>query len=96
MALRVHTIVSVFSYSCILRNKAVADGAIVGILCPHVHTRVAKFSFGVKSMSSYNPANLEHARRSNQCIQFLNGDLRLPGGFETLLRKVRSDVFVDD
>lgn len=68
-------------------NKAVADGAIVGILCPHVHTRVAKFSFGVKSMSSYNPANLEHARRSNQCIQFLNGDLGLPGGFETLLRK---------
>ncbi|KXN81408.1 Heat shock 70 kDa protein 12B [Leucoagaricus sp. SymC.cos] len=68
-------------------NKVVPDGALVGYLRPIVHSRVAKYSFGIKLKKIYNPAIPEHLERSKDCIQCLDGEVRIPGGFELLLKK---------
>ncbi|KAJ3575398.1 hypothetical protein NP233_g1120 [Leucocoprinus birnbaumii] len=74
-------------------NKAVADGAIVGLLRPKVRTRIAKYSYGVRSTVPYIPHKKSHLERSSQCVKFLGGDPGLSGSFGLLLEKVGTKVF---
>ncbi|KXN81415.1 Heat shock 70 kDa protein 12B [Leucoagaricus sp. SymC.cos] len=68
-------------------NKVVPDGALVGYLRPTVHTRVAKYSYGVRVITPYNPTRPEHLKRSSRCVPFLDGHLGLYDGFDCLLQK---------
>ena len=69
------------------RNKAVSDGAIVNSLHRTVRTRVAKYSYGVRSIMKFDPLNPEHPKRSHKCVAFMNGTRGLTGHFGMLLQK---------
>ncbi|KAJ3575399.1 hypothetical protein NP233_g1121 [Leucocoprinus birnbaumii] len=51
-------------------NKAVPDGAIISSLRSTVRTRVARYSFGVRSTVKYNAKIPEHRNRYDKCVEF--------------------------
>ena len=83
------------SYSPILvslilfrRNKAVADGAVSFYLDRRVSVRVAKNTYGVECVTSFDPANIEHLVRSNTKFTGLSGQQYIRNKFTAILAKV--------
>lgn len=70
------------------RSKAVPDGAIAGYLRPVIYSRVAKYTYGIRSNIIYDANKTEHKNRLSQRFTLLCGEMRLPGGFWTILKKV--------
>ncbi|KAK0448954.1 uncharacterized protein EV420DRAFT_1566356 [Desarmillaria tabescens] len=68
-------------------NKAVADGAVSFYLDRFVSTRVARFHYGVKVHTEYDPANVEHQRRRNKTYPGISGELKLDDQYDTILAK---------
>ena len=71
--------------------KAVADGAVSFFIDHHVMARVAKISYGAPCSRTYNASEPEHLKRASTRYQRPSGDYSLPGGFSTILPKVRGD-----
>lgn len=69
--------------------KAVADGAVSFFIDHHVMARVAKISYGAPCSRTYNASDPEHVKRSEHRYMRPSGDYSLPGGFSTILPKVR-------
>ncbi|KAF9449853.1 hypothetical protein P691DRAFT_790221 [Macrolepiota fuliginosa MF-IS2] len=68
-------------------NKAVPDGAIAGLLKPTVHTRVARYTFGIRCNTLYDPSKEEHIKRSADRITLPGGEIKISGGFWSILSK---------
>ncbi|SJL14079.1 uncharacterized protein ARMOST_17534 [Armillaria ostoyae] len=69
-------------------NKAVADGSISFYLDHFVTSRVAKYGYGLAVRRQFDPTNVEHQqRRSKTFISNSDGELKLPGGYDTILAK---------
>ena len=69
----------------ILRNKAVADGAVSFCIDHYVTARVSKFAFGTDCIDYYDANNPEHTSRSHMKFIDLSGDVMLRGLFTTIL-----------
>lgn len=72
----------------LVRNKAVADGAVSFYLDHFVAMRVAKFSYGARCFRIYDAKNREHAQRSLSAYVGVDGKKHIPNGFEVVLHKV--------
>lgn len=70
--------------------KAVADGAASFYLDHYVTARVSKVAYGVKSYMVYNASNQEHYKRREKLVYEKFGDVLVPDGFVTMVKKVRS------
>ncbi|KAK0222701.1 hypothetical protein EDD85DRAFT_860799 [Armillaria nabsnona] len=68
-------------------NKAVADGAVSFYLDHFVSTRVAKFHYGIKVWTTYDPTNVEHQRRRNKTYLSDSGKLKVNDQYDTILAK---------
>ncbi|KAI6108534.1 hypothetical protein EV401DRAFT_2076832 [Pisolithus croceorrhizus] len=68
-------------------SKAVADGAVSYYLDRLVSGRAATFTYGVPCSCSYVPHDAEHISRRSTAFTGLNGDLRLPNAFGSVLAK---------
>ncbi|KAJ3569485.1 hypothetical protein NP233_g5017 [Leucocoprinus birnbaumii] len=70
-----------------LLNKAVADGAIAGVLDRPVRSRISRNAFGVECGIIYDSMLKDHVKRRSQCVEMLSGEMAIPNGFNLLLRK---------
>ncbi|KAF7760395.1 hypothetical protein Agabi119p4_11071 [Agaricus bisporus var. burnettii] len=68
-------------------SKAVPDGAIAGYLRPVIYSRIAKYTYGIRSNIIYDATKKGHKDRLSQRFTLLCGEMRLPGGFWTILKK---------
>ncbi|KAI6156475.1 hypothetical protein EDD17DRAFT_1845061 [Pisolithus thermaeus] len=68
-------------------SKAVADGAVSYYLDRLVSGRAARFTYGVPCSRLYVPHDAEHVSRRSTAFTALNGDLRLPNAFGSVLTK---------
>ncbi|KIL60592.1 hypothetical protein M378DRAFT_83572 [Amanita muscaria Koide BX008] len=68
-------------------NKAVADGAASYYLDHYVTARVSKYSYGLMINTIFDPTNPEHAHRRNTRFMDADGKYKIPGGFDTILKK---------
>ncbi len=75
-------------YSRSYRNKAVADGAISFYIHNIVSARVAKYTYGLKIHTIFNPLNPEHARRKLHVFTRPDGEKALGGQYAIILPKV--------
>ncbi|KIL60590.1 hypothetical protein M378DRAFT_914269 [Amanita muscaria Koide BX008] len=79
--------VSIIRADTIHLNKAVADGAVSYYLDHYVTSRVSKYSYGISVNVLFNPTDPEHARRENTKLMGADGKYRIPGAFDTILKK---------
>lgn len=75
----------------LLRNKAVADGAISFYLDHRVSVRVAKSTYGLECSTKYDPGNLQHQFRSNTIFIQPDGHRSIAKQFDVILGKVRAN-----
>ncbi|KAH8818668.1 hypothetical protein DL96DRAFT_1714964 [Flagelloscypha sp. PMI_526] len=68
-------------------NKAVSDGAIGYFVDRHVSVRIARYNYGVKVNFLYNTDDPEHRKRVNEVYVGYDGQKRVRGGFDSILRK---------
>ncbi|PBK65412.1 hypothetical protein ARMSODRAFT_891913 [Armillaria solidipes] len=68
-------------------NKAVADGAISFYIHNIVSARVAKYTYGLKLRTIFNPLDPEHARRKGQVFTRADGEKALSGQYAIILPK---------
>lgn len=72
----------------LVRNKAVADGAVSSFLEHAVTIRVAKRTYGVTQNIPYNRDDPEHVARLALSFSDVSGTVVLPNSFSVLLAKV--------
>ncbi len=72
------------------RNKAVAEGAISYILDHSVTSRVSRYTYGIKSSTTFHPHNPEHVARMHTCCIDASGRVLVSGRFSAILEKVMS------
>jgi hypothetical protein len=75
----------------LLRNKAVADGAISFYLDHRVSVRVAKSTYGLECFTRYKPENPQHRSRLNTVFTQPDGYQCIPKMFDVILGKVRAN-----
>ncbi|KAF5355161.1 hypothetical protein D9756_005596 [Leucocoprinus leucothites] len=68
-------------------NKAVADGAVAGVLDRPIRSRISRNAFGVECSIIYDSMLRDHVQRKSQCIETLSGEKAIPNGFNLLLHK---------
>ncbi|KAK0222699.1 hypothetical protein EDD85DRAFT_860789 [Armillaria nabsnona] len=68
-------------------NKAVADGAISFYIHNIVSARVAKYTYGLKVHTIFNPLDPEHARRKLHVFTRIDGEKVLNGQYAIILPK---------
>lgn len=73
--------------------KAAALGALSFYLDHYVEARIARYDFGVQITRPYNPMSVEHSQRVDNCDITPSGEIRISGGFSTILSKVGSLSF---
>ena len=71
------------------RNKAVAIGAVSHYVDHFVTSRISKFTYGVACNTPYDHSDAEHRRRSHKTFVNAMGQKLVPGGFVTMLTRVR-------
>jgi len=76
-----------FLVESIVRNKAVADGAVSFCIDHHVTARVSKFAYGIGVNILYNPYNPTHISRNSKKFVDLVGEERIGDIFSTILPK---------
>ena len=72
----------------ILRNKAVADGAVSFCIDHYVTARVSKFALGINCYIPYDTKNPEHTSRSPDKFVGLDGNPKIDGLFSNILPMV--------
>lgn len=73
--------------------KAAALGALSFYLDHYVEARIARYDFGVRLTMTYNPMSVEHSQRVANCDIGPTGEIKISGGFSTILSKVSSLSF---
>ena len=73
-------------------SKAVAEGALWFHLDNCVCARVARHTYGSGVNPWYQESDPEHVRRKAKTYTELNGIVAVPGGFATIVSKVRSGI----
>jgi hypothetical protein len=71
-----------------IRNKAVADGAIIFRLHHSVSSRVARYTYGIQINESFNPSLADHLARADTSYEDLSGRMMVPNYFSSILQKV--------
>jgi hypothetical protein len=74
------------------RSKAVPDGALLGHLCPSMKTRIAKFTYGMRSRRTFRDNEDCLVERQSQAIRIPSGKMMIPGAFSSILSKVNPSV----
>jgi hypothetical protein len=69
-------------------NKAVADGAVSFYIDHLVSSRVARATYGIECSTQYDSLDPEHLARESKSYINVAGVRRIPGYFESILRKV--------
>ena len=83
------TLLTTISFSA----KAVADGNVLFALQHTVYARYTRTTFGVECSTFYLPSDPEHQSRAHLMYQFLDGSLRIPGGYDIIVGKVYTGSF---
>jgi hypothetical protein len=68
-------------------NKAVADGAVSFYIDHLVSSRVARATYGIECSTQYDSQDPEHLARESKSYINVAGVRRIPGYFESILRK---------
>jgi len=68
-------------------NKAVADGAVSFYLDHVVSSRMARFTYGISILVSYDSSRAEHRRRCHTAVTLPSGRICIPDAFSTILSK---------
>lgn len=68
-------------------NKAVADGAVSYFLDRFVSARISKHTYGLECNTVYEPNNSEHLSRSHTTYMTVDGHMRVPHRFSSILMK---------
>ncbi|EIM82800.1 uncharacterized protein STEHIDRAFT_160426 [Stereum hirsutum FP-91666 SS1] len=73
-------------------NKAVAEGAVSYHIDHFVSTRVARYTYGVRSNTRYRPGLRDHEQRAFKKYTNLAGHVMIPDSFLSILNKVGTQV----
>ena len=76
------------TYGSCIRNKAVAEGAIIFKVDPFVSGRVSKYAYGIECSNVFNPHRADHLARQHTCYEVPSGETWVPNYFSAILRKV--------
>ena len=68
--------------------KAVADGNVLFSLGHTVRARYTRTTFGIECKMFYKPSDPEHQVRKHLVFESLDGSLRIPGGYDIIVKKV--------
>ena len=71
-----------------IRNKAVAEGAIIFRLDHLVSSRVSKYTYGIEASVPFNPSLADHLAREDTCYEDSTGETLVPDHFSPILQKV--------
>ena len=71
-----------------IRNKAVAEGAILSTLDHFVSSRVAKYTYGIEMCCVFDPNLADHLARADTCIEVGSGEICVQHRFSSILQKV--------
>jgi hypothetical protein len=76
-----------------IRNKAVAEGGIIFRLDHSVSSRVARYTYGIKVNTLFNPSLADHLAREDTSYENPAGEIRVPNYFSAILQKVNFTLF---
>jgi hypothetical protein len=76
------------TYGFCIRNKAVAEGAIIFKIDPFVSGRVSKYTYGIQCSHVFNSHRADHLARQHTCYEVPSGETWVPNSFSAILKKV--------
>ncbi|SRR6266576_86911 len=71
-----------------IRNKAVAEGAIIFKVDHAVSSRVARYTYGIEVGVEFDPIHPDHLARESTCVEVPSGKILVPHYFSAILKKV--------
>ena len=71
-----------------IRNKAVAEGAIIFQIDHSVSSRVARYTYGIQMNTTFDRSLADHLAREDTCFESYSGEIKVPNRFSSILQKV--------
>ena len=74
--------------TALIRNKSVAEGAVIFRLDHSVSSRVARYTYGVECYAPFDPSLADHLAREDKSHVDSSGEIKVPNYFLSILQKV--------